>query len=177
MPWGDGLGTGDVGRRGDALRRSFRVHAILGGREHVQAHGALHGSHHMRHGAVAPCPAAAFAGPASPIKRTILQRADVPGTNLEIIYATVEIAAGFKAGRHNHPGVVMGQVVEGDFWLHVDGQPEQILHAGESVTLPDRAMHNEGAMDKPVKLHAVYVVEKGAPSSRQRHRGSPAPTK
>jgi hypothetical protein len=25
----------------------------------------------------------------SPIKRTILQRADVPGTNLEIIYATV----------------------------------------------------------------------------------------
>jgi hypothetical protein len=35
----------------------------------------------------------------SPIKRTILQRADVPGTNLEIIYATVEIAAGFKAGR------------------------------------------------------------------------------
>jgi len=48
-----------------------------------------------------------------PIKRTILQRADVPGTNLEIIYATVEIAAGFKAGRHNHPEVAMGQVVEG----------------------------------------------------------------
>src|SRR5688572_29742997 len=64
----------------------------------------------------------------SPIKRTILQRADVPGTNLEIIYATVEIAAGFKAGRHHHPGVVMGQVVEGDFWLHVAGRPERILH-------------------------------------------------
>ncbi|PYN39756.1 MAG: cupin domain-containing protein [Candidatus Rokuibacteriota bacterium] len=99
----------------------------------------------------------------SPIKRTILQRADVPGTNLEIIYATVEIAAGFKAGRHNHPGVVMGHVVEGDFWLHVDGQPEQVLHAGQSVTVPDRAIHNEGATDKPVKLNAVYVVEKGKP--------------
>src|SRR3989442_10516856 len=99
----------------------------------------------------------------SPIKRTILQRADVPGTNLEIIYATVEIAGGFKAGRHNHPGVVMGHVVEGDFWLHVDGQPEQVLHAGESVTLPDRAIHNEGTTDKPVKLNAVYVVEKGKP--------------
>jgi quercetin dioxygenase-like cupin family protein len=105
----------------------------------------------------------------SPIKRTILQRADVPGTNLEIIYAAVEIAAGFKAGRHHHPGVVMGQVVEGDFWLHVDGRPEQILHAGESVTLPDRAIHNEGALDKPVKLNAVYVVEKGQPLA------SPAP--
>jgi quercetin dioxygenase-like cupin family protein len=47
----------------------------------------------------------------SPIKRTILQRADVPGTNLEIIYATVEIAPGCKAGRHNHPAVVIGHVV------------------------------------------------------------------
>jgi hypothetical protein len=62
----------------------------------------------------------------SPVKRTILQRADVPGTNLEIIYATVEIAPGFKAGRHNHPGVVIGHVVEGDFWVRIDGQPEQV---------------------------------------------------
>jgi quercetin dioxygenase-like cupin family protein len=98
-----------------------------------------------------------------PVKRTILQRADVPGTNLEIIYATVEIAPGFKAGRHNHPGVVMAHVVEGDFWLHFDGQPEQVLRAGESQAFPDRAIHNEGATDKPVKLNVVYVVEKGKP--------------
>jgi len=98
-----------------------------------------------------------------PIKRTILQRTDVPGTNLEIIYATVEITAGFKAGRHNHPGVVIGQVVEGDFWIALDGQPERILKPGDSVTLPSGAIHNEGATDKPVKLNAVYVVEKGKP--------------
>ena len=106
----------------------------------------------------------------SPVKRTILQRADVPGTNLEIIYATVEIAPGFKAGRHSHPGVVIGHVVEGDFWLHLDGQPQQVLRAGESLAFPDRAIHNEGATDKPVKLNAVYVVEKGNPSSRQLNR-------
>lgn len=104
-----------------------------------------------------------------PVKRTILQRADVPGTNLEIIYATVEIAAGFKAGRHSHPGVVMAQIVEGDFWLHVDGQPEQIVRPDESLTLSDRAIHNEGATDKPVKLNVVYVIEKGKPLA------SPAP--
>jgi quercetin dioxygenase-like cupin family protein len=45
----------------------------------------------------------------------------------------------------------MGQVVKGDFWLHVDGQPEQVLRAGESITIPDRAIHNEGATEKPVK--------------------------
>jgi quercetin dioxygenase-like cupin family protein len=105
----------------------------------------------------------------APIKRTILQRADVPGTNLEIIYATVEIAAGFKSGRHNHPGVVIGHVVEGDFWVALDGQPEKILHAGDTMSFPDRAIHNEGATDKALKLNAVYVVEKGKPLA------SPAP--
>jgi len=101
--------------------------------------------------------------PAAPVKRTILQKADIPGTNLELIYATVEIAPGFKAGRHSHPGVVMAQVVEGEFWFAPDGQPEKIFRAGEALTVPDRAIHNEGATDKGVKLSAVYVVEKGQP--------------
>ena len=105
----------------------------------------------------------------APVKRAILQRADVPGTNLEIIYATVEIAGGFKAGRHNHPGVVMAQVVDGDFWLAFDGEPEKVLHAGDTLTVPDRVIHNEGATDKPVKLNVVYVLEKGKPLA------SPAP--
>ena len=105
----------------------------------------------------------------SPVKRTILQKADVPGTNFEVLYATVEIAPGFKAGRHSHPGVVMAQIVEGEFWLALDGQPEQVLKAGESLTLADRAVHNEGAGDKGVKLSVVYVLEKGKPIA------SPAP--
>ena len=105
----------------------------------------------------------------SPVKRTILQRADVPGTNLEVIYATVEIAAGFKAGRHSHPGVVMAQVVEGEFWFAPDGQPEKTYKAGESLTVPSGAIHNEGAGPGGVKLTAVYVLEKGKPLA------SPAP--
>jgi quercetin dioxygenase-like cupin family protein len=99
----------------------------------------------------------------APVKRTLLQRADIPGTNLEVIYATVEIMPNFKAGRHSHPGVVMAQVVEGEFWFAPDGQPEKIFKAGEALTVPDRAIHNEGATDKGVKLYAVYVVEKGQP--------------
>ena len=99
----------------------------------------------------------------SPVKRTILQRADIPGTNLELIYAVVEIAPSFKAGRHSHPGVVMGQVVEGEFWLAPDGQPEGIFKPGQTLTLPNRAIHNEGATDKGAKVNVVYVVEKGQP--------------
>ena len=99
----------------------------------------------------------------SPVKRTILQKADVPGTNLEVIYATVEIAPGFKAGRHSHPGVVMAQVVDGEFWFAPDGQSDKVLKVGETLTIPDRAIHNEGATDKGVKINVVYVVEKGKP--------------
>ena len=120
--------------------------------------------------AIAQQPAAtATTPPLAPIKRTILQKADVPGTNLETIYATVEISAGFKAGRHNHPGVVMFQVVDGDFWLQLDGQPDQVFRVGESQTIPYRAVHNEGSPEKPVKLNVIYVVEKGKPLA------SPAP--
>src|SRR5712691_12768508 len=119
--------------------------------------------------AFAQQPAGGATPPVSPIKRTILQRVDVPGTNLELIYASLEVSAGFRAGRHNHPGVVMAQIVDGSFWLQVDGQSEQVFQAGESLTLPDRIVHNEGSTDKPVKLNVVYVLEKGKPLA------SPAP--
>jgi quercetin dioxygenase-like cupin family protein len=99
----------------------------------------------------------------APVKRTILQRTDVPGGNLEVIFATVEIAPGFKTGRHSHPGMVMAKVLEGEFWIALDGQPEKVMTVGESITFPDRAIHNEGASDKPVTLDVVYIVEKGKP--------------
>ena len=115
-------------------------------------------------GLVAPLAAQQAPLQPSPVKRTILQRTDVPGTNLEMIYATVEIAAGFKAGRHLHPGVVMAQVIAGEFWFAPDGQPEKIYKAGEQLTLPLKGIHNEGAAGSvPVKLIATYVVEKGQP--------------
>jgi quercetin dioxygenase-like cupin family protein len=104
-----------------------------------------------------------------PVKRTILHRMDVPGTNLEVIFGSVEIAAGFKAGRHTHPGTVAVQVTEGDFWVHFDGESERIVRTGEMLVVPDRAVHNEGATDKPVKFTGVYLLEKGKPLA------SPAP--
>ena len=99
----------------------------------------------------------------SPVKRTIVGKSEVPGSNYEVISAIVEIAPGFKAGRHFHPGNVFGQVLDGEFWLAVDGQPEKIIGPGQPIELPNKAVHNEGATAKGVKLIAVYVVEKGQP--------------
>ena len=97
----------------------------------------------------------------APVKRTIIGKADVPGANYEVISAIVEIAPNFKAGRHFHPGMVHGQVLEGEFWLAVDGEAEKTVKAGETLALADRAVHNEGAGASGTKLVAVYVVEKG----------------
>jgi quercetin dioxygenase-like cupin family protein len=101
----------------------------------------------------------------SPLKRTVLGKVEVPNSNYEVITAMIEIAPGFKAGRHFHPGVVFGNVVEGEFWIAPDGQPEQVLKAGEGLTLPDKIVHNEGnaSSEKPLKLMATYVLEKGQP--------------
>jgi len=100
----------------------------------------------------------------SPVKRTIVGKVDVPGSNYETVTAVVEIAPGFKAGRHMHPGVVFALVTEGEFWLALDGQPEKTFKAGEQLALPLKAIHNEGAAGSaPMKLIATYVVEKGQP--------------
>ena len=45
----------------------------------------------------------------SPVKRTIIGKIEVPGANYEVITAMVEIAPGFKAGRHFHPGIVISR--------------------------------------------------------------------
>jgi quercetin dioxygenase-like cupin family protein len=101
---------------------------------------------------------------ASPVKRTPLGKVDVPGSNYEVVFGITELAGGFKAGRHSHPGQVMAYVAEGEFWYLVDGQAERVYKVGESFTLPDRAIHNEGAAgSSPVKVMAVFVVEKGKP--------------
>jgi len=102
--------------------------------------------------------------PSQPIKRTPLGKVEVPESNYEVVFGITELAGGFKSGRHSHPGLVMAYVAEGEFWYLVDGQPEKIYKVGESFQLPHSAIHNEGAAgSKPVKVFAVFVVEKGKP--------------
>jgi len=100
----------------------------------------------------------------SPVKRTVLGKVEVPGAIYDVITALVEIQPGFKAGRHNHPGTVQAQVLDGEFWLAIDGQPEKVFKTGEWLEIRDSAIHNEGATGStPAKLIAIYTVERGKP--------------
>ena len=76
----------------------------------------------------------------------------------------VTIQPGFKAGRHNHPGTVQAADAGRRVHAPIDGQPEKTFKAGQSLEVPSQAIHNEGAVGSvPVKLIAVYIVEKGKP--------------
>lgn len=107
----------------------------------------------------------AFAQQPTPgIKRTILQRADEPGaSNYEAVMAVAEIAPGASSGRHRHPGIELAYILEGSMIVERDGQPPVTVKAGDALK-NEAAVHNAKNIGKtPVKILAVYLVEKGKP--------------
>ena len=103
------------------------------------------------------------------IKRTPLQKFDVPGTNYETVIGMAEIVPNVLIGKHTHPGPESGFMLEGDMTLLVDGQPPLEVKTGESYKVPPSAAHDAKTGAKGAKVLATYVVEKGKPLA------SPAP--
>ena len=116
------------------------------------------------------CVGAALAQQAA-IKRTPLQKAEFP-EGFVSVSAIAEIPAGGAAGRHSHPGVELGYIMEGEADLILDGKPAQHLKAGDSYQIPLGAIHDAKVSgDKPLKVLTVYIVDKTKPLA------SPAPEK
>ncbi len=101
----------------------------------------------------------------SGIKRTPLQKLDFPA-GYNTITAIAEVPAGGAAGRHTHPGAETGYVLEGELELVIDGQPPMKIKAGESYQIPEGAVHDAKAGDKPFKVLGVYVVKAGEPLAK-----------
>lgn len=105
----------------------------------------------------------------SGIKRTPLQKVEYPDGYVTVT-GLAEIAPGGAAGRHTHPGIETGYVLEGELELIVDGQPVQHLKPGQSYQIPAGAVHDAKAEgDKSMKVLGIYVVDKTKPLA------SPAP--
>ena len=112
--------------------------------------------------------AAAFAQQ-SGIKRTPLQRIEFPDGYVTVT-GIAEVAAGGAAGRHTHPGIETGYVLEGEADLLIDGKPDLHLKAGESYQIPAGVVHDAKTHgDKGLKILGIYVVDKTKPLA------SPAP--
>ena len=98
------------------------------------------------------------------IKRTVLQKADVPdGKKHEVVFGMAELPAGVAIGKHSHPGIEQGTVVIGEVTLSVAGQADQTYKAGDSWQIPVGAVHDAKAGAGGAKVIVTYTVEKGQP--------------
>ena len=97
------------------------------------------------------------------IKREILQKFDVPGTNYETVIMRVAFDANMEIPRHVHPGPEGSYVLEGDVTYMIDGQEPAQRSAGGSITLPGNAIHAAKVGPKGVVLLGSYILEKGKP--------------
>jgi quercetin dioxygenase-like cupin family protein len=103
------------------------------------------------------------------IKRTPLQKIDFP-EGYTTVTAIAEVPAGGASGRHSHPGIETGYVLEGELEVAFDGKPSLKVKAGESYQIPAGEIHDAKASgDKPLKLLTIYIVDKTKPLA------SPAP--
>jgi quercetin dioxygenase-like cupin family protein len=100
------------------------------------------------------------------IKRTPLQKVDFP-QGYTTVTAIAEVPAEGASGRHSHPGVETGYVLEGELELLIDGKPPMKLKAGDSYQIPEGAVHDAKAFgDKPMKVLGVYIVKAGEPLAK-----------
>jgi quercetin dioxygenase-like cupin family protein len=99
-----------------------------------------------------------------PFQRTIVKRADVSVPGREAVIAHVEISPQAFVGRHTHPGEEISYIEEGEGEILIEGQPPLKVKAGDGLVVPAGAKHDaHNTGSKPLKLTAVYLVEKGKP--------------
>ena len=136
-------------------------------------------------GALIEMPSAARAEEAKPpavtqaapgIKRTILQKFDVPGTNYETTVMKVEFVPDHVVAAHTHPGPEASYVLDGELTLTLDGQEPKLLQAGATSLFPAGVIHSAKVGSKGVVLINTYVLEKGKPFiTRVDASGAPLP--
>ena len=98
------------------------------------------------------------------VQRTVVQKMDSSVPGRDVLSVRVEFAAGASTGRHTHPGDEIDYVVEGEGEWLVDGQVSRKAKAGDSIIIPGGTVHEaRNAGGSPLKVMAVFVVEKGKP--------------
>lgn len=109
---------------------------------------------------------AALAGTAfaqDTIKRTPLQKFDVPEGSYQTIVGVAEIVPEAMIGRHTHPGLETGYVLSGTITLMVEGEAPRVLNPGDSYLIPAGVPHDGESGAEGCKVVATYVVEKDKP--------------
>lgn len=109
---------------------------------------------------------AASADSAPRLQRTPIATHDIaPARQVASVPVTrLDFKPGQVTGRHTHPVPVIGYVLDGEFIVKVEGQPEQHFKAGQSVYEPADTVierFDNASASQPAVLIAAYLVDKG----------------
>ncbi len=117
--------------------------------------------------AFGPAEAAEPAAPAPAIPTLLTAPLpDVPGKHLVVVRLQLPPAKAGRSMAHRHPGSVFVYVTEGAARLGVEGQPVQVVKAGEGFFEPEGALHvvsESASATLPASAIAVMIVPDGAP--------------
>ena len=97
-------------------------------------------------------------------QRTPMFRADLTGVTMrEGVVLNVELAAGLSSKKHFHPGDEFIHIVEGSIAVGIEGKPEVIVSAGQTIHIPANAVHygRNLSATTPAKAISFGVFEKG----------------
>lgn len=107
----------------------------------------------------------------APSAKQLVQR-DTPGVNLDgwqVSISEVFYPPGEMSGRHRHPGIVIGYVLEGQYQFAVNDNPPATLGPGqvffESFDQPGEvhAISGNASKTQPAKILAIVFHKKGDP--------------
>ena len=96
----------------------------------------------------------------TPLLKTTLAGDD----SKQVLIGRASFAPGATTGRHSHPGDEYATVIEGELTLHVEGQEDRKVIAGEAYHSPKGVIHetvNTGR--EAAEVISTFVIDKNQP--------------
>jgi len=106
----------------------------------------------------------AHAAPATG-SRTVLQHVLYP-SGYEVNVIRIVLPANTNSPHHTHPGLESGYIVRGSVTISIDGQPEKVLHAGDSFETPAYMPHIVKNGPEETEIISTYITEIGKPLTK-----------
>jgi len=98
-----------------------------------------------------------------PITRNDPRKIRRAGEQLRNCHHACRNCAAVNTGLHTHPGFDAAYLLDGDLTVLERGQPAKPIRAGQSWHVRPGVVREVKAGDRPAKVLAMYVVEKGKP--------------
>lgn len=100
----------------------------------------------------------------SGLHRTDLIQRDLGVSDREVVQVRVDFEPGVVSPKHSHPGVEIAYVISGTFEYQLEGQPNAILKAGDSLYIPEGTVHVATNIGSTTGSElATYIVKKNTP--------------